>query len=142
MSSRQSPIMYRPGAQMLEWLTEREGLRREDRSVSQAARDELIMFRDLSEAELARHMWTLGELTLLAATLDGLSPNLTAAAQVAGAVAARPDRGDPEVAGLTEHLSELSPSADKALSYAVAAHRARSLAHDRAGWAAVGVRMR
>ncbi|AFV89274.1 hypothetical protein PACID_14600 [Acidipropionibacterium acidipropionici ATCC 4875] len=142
MPSQKPPITYRPGPQMEEWLTEREQLRREDRSLSQAARDELVMMRELAEAELAAHTWTLTELETLSAALEGLPPDLAPTAQVASAVAARPGRTEPEVGGLAAHLGQLSPSADKALSYAVAAHRARGLAGDREGWAAVGVRAR
>lgn len=142
MPSKRPPISYRPGDEMQRWLAGREQLRRENRSASQAARDELLMFRDLSEAELALHTWTLDELGLLTETLDGLAPDLVATAQVAGALAARPDRDNIEVAGLAERVGELSLSADKALSYAVAAHRARRLTDDREGWAQVGVRVR
>jgi hypothetical protein len=46
------------------------------------------------------------------------------------------------VAGLLEHLGRISPSADKQLSYALAAHQSRQLAGDRQGWAKVGVRLR
>ncbi|MCI1747564.1 MAG: hypothetical protein LKI24_05360 [Acidipropionibacterium sp.] len=53
-----------------------------------------------------------------------------------------PDRAEPAVAGLLEHLGRISPSADKQLSYALAAHQSRQLAGDRQGWAKVGVRLR
>lgn len=145
MPSRRPPITYRPGPEMQEWLESREALRDEDRaSTSIAARDELVMFRDLAELELERETWTVAELEILSESVAGLAPDLAATAPgpVFGAVWARPDRAEPAVAGLLEHLGRISPSADKQLSYALAAHQRRQLAGDRQGWAEVGVRLR
>ena len=57
--------------EVAEWVTRREALRGEARTLSRAAASELRTFRDLLDAELARTRWSLAELELLARSTMG-----------------------------------------------------------------------
>lgn len=134
--------------EVAEWITRREELRGEARTLSRAAASELRTFRDLLDAELARTRWSLAELELLARSTMGTTagPGLSTSvgAMFAAVYDARRlgDVPDDEVtAALLDKLGGLSPAADMALEYAVAEWWAGEHEHTSVDWEAAGVRV-
>ena len=133
---------------LAEWVTQREGLRGETRTLGRAAVSELRTFRDLLDAELVRTRWSLAELEILArATMS--PPSGPGAASSSGTMfgavfdARRlgdvPD--DETTAALLDKLADLGPAAAMALEYAVAAWWADRHEHTALDWESVGVRI-
>lgn len=134
--------------EVAEWITRREELRGEAKTLSRAAVSELRTFHDIMTAELTRHRWSLVELEIIARATKGTPPGpgvpTTPGAMFAAVYDARrlgdvPD--DEDTAALLDKLGALSPAADMALEYAVAAWRADNHGHSVLGWEAVGVRV-
>lgn len=134
--------------EVAEWVTRREELRGEAKTLSRATISEVRTFRDLLDAELSRTRWSLAELELLARSTMGAtaSPGVsTSVGAMFGAVFDARHLGDvPDdeaTAALLDKLGGLSPAADMALEYAVAAWWADSHEHTALEWEAVGVRV-
>lgn len=134
--------------EVAEWITRREALRGEARTLSRAAVSELRTFRDLLDAELSRTRWSLAELEIIARATMGTRPGpgvpITVGAMFGAVFDARrlgdvPD--DEATAALLDKLGGLSPAADMALEYAVAAWWADNHEHTALEWEAVGVRV-
>ncbi|MEH1498377.1 hypothetical protein [Cutibacterium avidum] len=133
---------------LAEWVTRREALRGEARTLGRAAISELRTFKDLLDAELARTRWSLAELELLAratmGTTAGPAVSTTVGAMFGAVFDARrlgdvPD--DEATVALLDRLGALSPAADMALEYAVAAWWADGHEHTGLEWESVGVRV-
>lgn len=134
--------------EVAEWITRREELRGEARTLARAAVSELRTFKDLLAAELARTRWSLAELELLARSTMGTTagPGVsTSVGAMFGAVYDARRLGDvPDdeaTAALLDRLGALSPAADMALEYAVAAWWADGHALTALEWESVGVRV-
>ena len=134
---------------LAEWVTRRETLRGETRTLSRATISELRTFRDLLDAELTRHRWSLAELELLARSTMGTTAGPGAASSpgaMFGAVFDARRLGDvPDdeaTAALLDKLGRLSPAADMALAYAVAAWWADRHEHTALDWESVGIRVK
>lgn len=134
--------------EVAEWVTRREALRGEARTLSRAAASELRTFRDLLDAELARTRWSLAELELLARSTMGTTagPGLSTSVGVMfGAVFDARRLGevadDEATTALLDKLGGLSPAADMALEYAVAEWWAGEHEHTPVDWEAAGVRV-
>lgn len=130
------------------WVTHREALRGEARSLGRASVSELRTFKDLLDSELARTRWSLAELELLARATMGTTagPGVsTSVGSMFGAVYDARRLGDvPDdeaTAALLDRLGALSPAADMALEYAVAAWWADHHEHTGLEWESVGVRV-
>ncbi|EGY77987.1 hypothetical protein [Cutibacterium avidum] len=133
---------------LVEWVTRREALRGEARTLGRAAISELRTFKDLLDAELARTRWSLAELEVLARSTMGTSPRPATASSpgaMFGAVHEARRLGDvPDdetTAVLLGKLADLGPTADMALEYAAAAWWADHHEHTALDWESVGVRV-
>ena len=144
-----SPVIHATcPAELAEWVSRREELRLESRSMSRAAVSELWRLRALLDAELARTRWSLDELELLARSTMGTPPGPGAASSPGAMFAAVYDSrrlgeipDDEATAALLDKLGQLGPTADMALEYAVAAWWDGRREHTALEWEAVGVRV-
>ncbi|MEA5645676.1 MAG: hypothetical protein R5N65_09125 [Cutibacterium granulosum] len=134
--------------EVAEWITHREALRGEARTLSRAAVSELWRFHTLLAAELSRTRWSLAELELLARSTMGTAAGPGAASSPGAMFAAVYDArrlgdvpDDEATAALLDKLGELGPTADMALEYAVAAWWAGEHEHTPVDWEAAGVRV-
>lgn len=134
--------------EVAEWVTRREALRGEARTLSRAAVSELRTFRDLLDAELSRTRWSLAELELLARATMGTTagPGVsTSVGAMFGAVFDARRLGevadDEATTALLDKLGGLGPTADMALEYAVAEWWAGEHEHTPVDWEAAGVRV-
>ena len=133
---------------LVEWITRREALRGEARTLGRATISEVRTFKDLLDAELSRTRWSLAELELLARSTMGTTagPGVsTSVGAMFGAVFDARRLGDvPDdeaTAALLDKLGGLGPTADMALEYAVAAWWGDDHGHTALEWEAVGVRV-
>lgn len=133
---------------LAEWITRREELRGEARTLSRATISEVRTFRDLLDVELARTRWSLAELELLARSTMGTTAGPGAASSPGAMFAAVYDArrlgdvpDDEVTAALLDKLGGLSPAADMALEYAVAEWWAGEHEHTPVDWEAAGVRV-
>lgn len=133
---------------LAEWITRREALRGEARTLSRATISEVRTFRDLLDVELARTRWSLAELELLARSTMGTTAGPGAASSPGAMFAAVYDArrlgdvpDDETTAALLDKLGGLSPAADMALEYAVAEWWAGEHEHTPVDWEAAGVRV-
>lgn len=133
---------------LAEWITRREALRGEARTLSRATISEVRTFRDLLDVELARTRWSLAELELLARSTMGTTASPGAASSPGAMFAAVYDArrlgdvpDDETTAALLDKLGGLSPAADMALEYAVAEWWAGEHEHTPVDWEAAGVRV-
>lgn len=133
---------------LVEWVTRREDLRGEARTLGRATISEVRTFKDLLDAELARTRWSLAELEVLARATMGTTAGPGAASSpgvMFGAVFDARRLGDvPDdeaTAALLDKLGELGPTADMALECAVAEWWRDDHEHTALEWEAVGVRV-
>lgn len=135
--------------EVAEWITRREELRGEARTLARAAVSELRTFKDLLAAELARTRWSLAELELLARSTMGTTAGPGAASSpgaMFGAVFDARRLGevadDEATTALLDKLGGLSPAEDMALEYAVAEWWAGEHEHTPIDWESVGIRVK
>lgn len=153
-STERNRIMARPTIhaaipeEVAEWITRREELRGEAKTLSRAAVSELQTFHDIMTAELTRHRWSLDELHLMARATMGTPPGPGVPTTVGALFAAVYDArrlgevaDDEATTALLDKLGGLSPAADMALEYAVAEWWAGEHEHTPIDWESVGIRV-
>ncbi len=135
--------------EVAEWVTRREALRGEARTLSRAAASELWRFKAVLDAELAWRSWSLDELHLMARATMGTPPSPGASGSPGEMFLAVfesrrlgdvPD--DEATAALLDRLGGLSPAADMALTFAVAEWWAGQHEHAALDWESVGIRVK
>ncbi|MEA5659994.1 MAG: hypothetical protein R5N72_09530 [Cutibacterium granulosum] len=132
--------------ELADWITRREELRHGAQPLSRASVSELQIFHDIMTAELARHRWSLAELEIIARSTMGTPPGPGVPTAVGVMFAAVYDArragevaDDDATTALLDKLGGLSPAADMALAYAVAAWRSDDHQNTAADWATVGI---
>jgi len=132
--------------EVADWIIRREELRQGTRPLSRAAMAELSVFHDIMAAELTRNRWSLDELEIIARSTMGTPPGpgvpITVGAMFAAVYDARrlgEVADDEATTALLDKLGGLSPAADMALAYAVAAWRSDDHQNTAADWATVGI---
>lgn len=136
-------IAFRATNDLGEWLEREASMRPGEPTLSRVAQSSLMLFAELLGMELEREEWTLDELAIIAAALNGstVRAGVGRTGELAQAVLDGADLSDPQVPALLDRLKNLGPTADQAMTRAVAQWWATGADHTVEGWTSVGVRV-